>query len=314
MPFFMVDDKLHINRKITEMIESEPLSASGQAMMLWTLGGSLTQDKGTDGVLTTGDLTRLFLNRSAALKAARMLVKHGLWHAPGHDCEDCPQPPDGGFVFHHWGAMGYSSGAQVRVARERRKELKNPELVESVWARDTGADGVAHCRYCGVKVSRHDRKSDRRPTIDHVIPGIAKGVENLVLACFKCNREKGQRTPEQAGMKLLPPPGSSTESNPESNRSEFDPDLISALPHAGARGHGQGQGQGQGSSRGLGTGRRRGPAGAAPKVPAVDRFGSPWHGARPHGDPPVEGECSVHGLPAPCRRCAAEVYDVAEVE
>lgn len=54
------------------------------------------------------------------------------------------------------------------------------------------------CQYCG-----ENRGS---MTVDHVIPKIYGGKdnwENLVCACLKCNNIKGNRTPEQAGLKLL---------------------------------------------------------------------------------------------------------------
>lgn len=357
MPFFQVCDQMHVNAKFTAMVENEPLTVWTPAVALWTMGGSMSQAKLSDGVLTTGDLTRLLLNRSAAVKAASTLVKHGLWHGHGHGCDDCPPVPDGSYVFHQWGQMGYASGGAVKVARARRKETQNPEIIEAVWARDTDATGQAHCRYCNVKVSRHDRKSERRPTLDHVIPGVARGVTNLVVSCLKCNREKGQRTPEQAGMKLLPPPSISRDttaiaaatpsvcgptsvdnsddpsepqtadqgehpdegsgSNPGSNRSRFDSDLIHALPRGGARGPGArareggaGQGKDRGTSRVRSGSGWVGPAGPAPSVGAPDTFGSPWHGVSrpPPGPPPDEATCPEHGLPAPCRRCARESY------
>jgi 5-methylcytosine-specific restriction endonuclease McrA len=54
------------------------------------------------------------------------------------------------------------------------------------------------CRYCG---------SSEGLTIDHVVPVAANGddsADNLVVACKTCNSRKGGRTPEQAGMKLMP--------------------------------------------------------------------------------------------------------------
>jgi 5-methylcytosine-specific restriction endonuclease McrA len=51
------------------------------------------------------------------------------------------------------------------------------------------------CAYCG----------DRGDTVDHVIPRAAGGPstwENLVASCGRCNGRKGNRTPEQAQMKL----------------------------------------------------------------------------------------------------------------
>lgn len=54
------------------------------------------------------------------------------------------------------------------------------------------------CQYCG--------KQTRELTLDHVIPRQHGGGhiwENVVSACKGCNRRKGGRTPEEAGMKLL---------------------------------------------------------------------------------------------------------------
>lgn len=58
-------------------------------------------------------------------------------------------------------------------------------------------DGHA-CRYCG---DRH-----RPLTVDHVWPRSRGGRttwDNVVAACGPCNRAKGDRTPEEAGMPLL---------------------------------------------------------------------------------------------------------------
>ncbi len=57
------------------------------------------------------------------------------------------------------------------------------------------------CQYCG--------ESHTQMTVDHVIPKIYGGTdswENLVCACIECNNIKGNRTPEQAGLKLLRKP------------------------------------------------------------------------------------------------------------
>jgi len=54
------------------------------------------------------------------------------------------------------------------------------------------------CAYCG--------RGDLPLTIDHIIPKAKGGIdswENLVSACTKCNNLKGDRSPSEAGMKLL---------------------------------------------------------------------------------------------------------------
>jgi 5-methylcytosine-specific restriction endonuclease McrA len=59
------------------------------------------------------------------------------------------------------------------------------------------------CQYCGRVYSPHEL------TIDHVVPrsrGGSSGWENLVASCRICNNRKGDRTPDEARMRLLKRP------------------------------------------------------------------------------------------------------------
>jgi 5-methylcytosine-specific restriction endonuclease McrA len=63
------------------------------------------------------------------------------------------------------------------------------------------------CQYCNEKLNYHNA------TVDHVIPvsmykrkNDANTWENMVACCKKCNTKKGDKTPHQAGMKLLSKP------------------------------------------------------------------------------------------------------------
>lgn len=65
----------------------------------------------------------------------------------------------------------------------------------NIYARDRNT-----CQYCGERFARNDLN------LDHVVPrsqGGGSTWENVVCSCFECNRVKGGRTPEQAGMRLL---------------------------------------------------------------------------------------------------------------
>ncbi len=112
------------------------------------------------------------------------------------------------FTFH--GGTARSTGLQSRITinsivavkralpgrRVRRgvPPLNNREL----FHRDRNL-----CMYCGVL------HLDRNLTRDHVIP-ISRGGRdkwsNVVAACRPCNTRKGNRLPEEAGMKLLAVP------------------------------------------------------------------------------------------------------------
>jgi 5-methylcytosine-specific restriction endonuclease McrA len=59
------------------------------------------------------------------------------------------------------------------------------------------------CQYCGANGSAANL------TLDHVIPrsrGGGSSWENLTTCCHPCNNKKGNRTPEEAGMKLARAP------------------------------------------------------------------------------------------------------------
>jgi 5-methylcytosine-specific restriction endonuclease McrA len=82
----------------------------------------------------------------------------------------------------------------VKVKKNRMVKFSRA----NIYARDKYT-----CQYCG-KAYRSEEL-----TFDHVIPvsrGGAKSWENIVTACIECNRQKGGRTPEEAGMKLIQRP------------------------------------------------------------------------------------------------------------
>lgn len=59
------------------------------------------------------------------------------------------------------------------------------------------------CQYC------HKTLPSNELTLDHVIPRSRAGEttwENLVACCHGCNNRKGNRTPEEAGMRLARSP------------------------------------------------------------------------------------------------------------
>lgn len=56
------------------------------------------------------------------------------------------------------------------------------------------------CQYCGIKCT------SKTATLDHVLPksrGGKNSWENIVTSCGDCNNKKDDRTPREAGMRLL---------------------------------------------------------------------------------------------------------------
>lgn len=84
----------------------------------------------------------------------------------------------------------------VRLQQYRRI----PQRVQMLSRKNIYVRDSYTCQYCGRVFTA------RELTLDHVLPrskGGASNWENLVAACQACNRTKNDRTPEQAGMKLL---------------------------------------------------------------------------------------------------------------
>jgi len=68
----------------------------------------------------------------------------------------------------------------------------------NIYARDDNT-----CQYCGVRFAKSELN------IDHVIPRARGGTsvwENVVCSCLACNRRKGGRSPQEAGLALIRTP------------------------------------------------------------------------------------------------------------
>jgi 5-methylcytosine-specific restriction endonuclease McrA len=81
-------------------------------------------------------------------------------------------------------------GQPTRSAGARR--TANWRLRNEIFDRDNYT-----CRYCGVSDYPRDWL-----VLEHVIPDGPTDIDNLVTACRPCNKKKGGRSPEQAGMML----------------------------------------------------------------------------------------------------------------
>lgn len=105
MPWFKVDDTAHAHPKMRR--------AGKAAIGLWVMCGSYAAAYLTDGIIpaeTAGEGTETQIAK---------LVKVGLWHDRGHDCQRCPQPMPGDFVMHDY--LRYNP-SRVRVLSERERE------------------------------------------------------------------------------------------------------------------------------------------------------------------------------------------------
>jgi len=87
----------------------------------------------------------------------------------------------------------------VGTVLKRYHKGKNPKFSRSnVFLRDRG-----RCQYCSKVLNKNTF------TLDHVLPaskGGKRSWENIVSSCPPCNQRKRNRTPAEAGMKLIKQP------------------------------------------------------------------------------------------------------------
>ena len=92
-------------------------------------------------------------------------------------------------------SLVFKAPAVVRLLSAFRRHKKPVKFSRvNIYARDK-----YRCQYCGCKAPLSDL------TYDHVVPRSRGGKTswtNIVTACFRCNREKRDRTPAEARMRL----------------------------------------------------------------------------------------------------------------
>jgi 5-methylcytosine-specific restriction endonuclease McrA len=244
---------------------------------LYAVALCIANRAGTNGLLSGRILAEAlmktdFANDVEQRKALKSLVASGSWHdhktATACRSDYCAMYleregplPKGAYLICEF-AKDQPSRDQQLVPMEHLRWLrdqdltKNRRLCEQVQLRDRDL-----CRYCGgaagvpgQPVNWSDRRGARGATYDHVDPFCADGFrgygntpENVVVACRQCNGRKRDRTPEQAGMVLLPAPGS-----------EPSPDLIATRSGSSADSPSRARGARDGTDRD-GTQSRLGP-------------------------------------------------------
>lgn len=108
---------------------------------------------------------------------------------------------------------GFVHSAALRIAIPEVIQLTKYDRLPKQEAKFSRRNIFEHynytCCYCAKKFPKPSK--DRKPelNLDHVMPRSRGGPtnwNNIVLSCVPCNTRKDDKTPEEAGMKLLVKP------------------------------------------------------------------------------------------------------------
>lgn len=90
---------------------------------------------------------------------------------------------------------------EVEWERRQRNDTRDPRLIVPVRLRDGD-----QCRRCRVVVQWRGTPSNRKATIDHLVPGQAGTVETMYVACWQCNSARQDNAAWDEEHPLLAPP------------------------------------------------------------------------------------------------------------
>jgi len=94
-------------------------------------------------------------------------------------------------------------GLQLPCVIRLRQYRRLPTRIQTLSRKNILIRDGYMCQYCGAKLLSGQLE------LEHVVPRARGGLstwENLVAACRPCNAKKADRTPGEAGMKLLRQP------------------------------------------------------------------------------------------------------------
>lgn len=125
MPWFNVDDSAHSHPKM--------IKAGNAAVGLWMRCGSYVAQHLTDGIVP--GLVAAMYGTAPQIKK---LTAVGLWHATGHDCPSCPQPPAGDYCMHDYARNGNPTRAEVERRRAKAADKKRKQRASGGAGDDPG--------------------------------------------------------------------------------------------------------------------------------------------------------------------------------
>lgn len=176
-----IDDGFGIHRKVTRIPRKQRLEALG----LWLLALNYSGRNGTNGLLEATDLEECLVRTPLMSE----LVRVGLWHKPGHECDDCEQPQVEGAVIHHF--LVYNPDA-ASTAGEVEGKSQGGRYGNHVRWHETRGRRIAGCDWCESDI-RSDtesliRSDTNRISIASSSPGPVPGPDPLETDMTNANR------------------------------------------------------------------------------------------------------------------------------
>lgn len=137
MPFVLYDDQFPHHPKVAEVKVRDRA-----ALALHVLCGTRSAST-TPGLVSEAVTVEEAGSKAKAKRWAQVLVDARLWHAPGHDCDRCPQIT-AGYVIHDWEENGNLGAEDLRRKRDelsRKRSAAGAKGAARRWQTHSKGDG-----------------------------------------------------------------------------------------------------------------------------------------------------------------------------
>lgn len=211
MPYWQASDTHHDDPIWAALAQGSP-DRVDRLQAAWSRCMSIASRQRSDGYLTTWSALAQCHGRQATLDllcSQPLADVAPLVHRRGDECDCLEEAWREGYDLrlHAFLKRNPSRRENDRNTVQKR-ERDDPRIRDEVYRRDGGC-----CRYClsgPIPRKGMGRARDRRRALhlDHVDPDRTAGADlaNLVTSCGRCNQHKGNRTPAEADLVLLPVP------------------------------------------------------------------------------------------------------------
>ncbi|MCU9973882.1 hypothetical protein HHJ78_03445 [Mobiluncus mulieris] len=156
--------------------------------------GSYAAQYGTDYLIHV-DLALTMPGVANPQRLIRMLIDLGL----AHEIPDGERSAIG--LIEDPDLLHMISKEEKAWRNQRVADSRNPDLMVPVRLRDGD-----QCRWCGHLVHWPGKTSNRKATLDHLVPGEPATVDTAVVACWSCNSARKDNPEWEEEHKLLEEP------------------------------------------------------------------------------------------------------------
>lgn len=113
----------------------------------------------TDGLIVPAVVIR---KAGVPTRWSKELLAQGLWHAPGHDCSRCDQPPDGRYIIHDYLDHQRSKAEAEAASQAGRAAADRRWASHAKGIPDRTADGIADPN--GFALQKESKRKKTPPT------------------------------------------------------------------------------------------------------------------------------------------------------